>query len=157
VKLPGLLYSLQPQLSQTPWGSGACLAYTSTLKMAIESSSETLVNIYYMTWCNIPPSNTFEVRTSSLFSRAEIAQSVYWWAMGCSAGIRFPAVAIYSILHSVQIGSGAQPPSYPTSAGGCFPGVKRERRQNNCSPPSSAEVKIGGATIPSLSPHVFMA
>jgi hypothetical protein len=30
----------------------------------------------------------------------------------------------FSLLHSVQNGSGAQPASYPVDSGGSFPGVK---------------------------------
>jgi hypothetical protein len=46
-----------------------------------------------------------------------VAQSVQGRAMGLTAGVRFPAGARhFSILHSVQTGSGAHPPSYPMGA-----------------------------------------
>jgi hypothetical protein len=48
-----------------------------------------------------------------------------------------------------MISSGAHPASYPTGTRGDFPGVKRPGREGDQSPPSSAEVKNGGA-IPSL-------
>jgi hypothetical protein len=48
-----------------------------------------------------------------------IAQSVYRLAMG----VLIPAGARdFSLLHSVQTGSGADPTSYPMSTGGSFPG-----------------------------------
>jgi hypothetical protein len=53
-------------------------------------------------------------------------------------------------LHRAQTGYGAHPVSYPMSTGGSVSGGKADH-----SPPSSAEVKKGGA-IPPL-PHVFMA
>jgi hypothetical protein len=54
----------------------------------------------------------------------------------------------FSPLHSVQTDSGAHPTSYPMSTGGSFPGVKRPVREAVHSPPTSAEVKNGGATSP---------
>jgi hypothetical protein len=60
------------------------------------------------------------------------------WATGWTAEVEFPAgVTNFSLVHSVQTGSKAQPVSYPMGTGGCFPGNK------------AAEVKKGGA-IPSL-------
>jgi hypothetical protein len=57
------------------------------------------------------------------------------------------------ILHSVQTGSGAHPGSYPMGTGSLFPGVKRLKRETHHLPPSSAEVKNGGAitTLPHTS------
>jgi hypothetical protein len=61
---------------------------------------------------------------------------------GLVAAVAFPAgTGIYSRLHSVQIGSGAHPASYP------IPGCEA-----HSSSPCRTEVKNGGA-IPSL-PHV---
>jgi hypothetical protein len=45
-----------------------------------------------------------------------------------------------------------RPASYPMVPGADFPGVKWTRREADCSPPSSAEVKNGGATPPLPSP-----
>jgi hypothetical protein len=53
----------------------------------------------------------------------------------------------FSLLLNVQTGSGAHPTTYPMGNRGSFPGGKADH-----SPPSSAEVKNGGA-IPPL-PHV---
>jgi hypothetical protein len=56
-----------------------------------------------------------------------------------------------SLLYSIQTGSKAYPASSPMGAGNTFPGVKRLGREADHSPPSSSEVKNGGA-IPAL-PH----
>jgi hypothetical protein len=53
-----------------------------------------------------------------------------------------------SLLHCVQTGSGAHPSSQPMGTGGSFPKVKRQEREADHSPPSSAEVKNGGAIRP---------
>jgi hypothetical protein len=52
---------------------------------------------------------------------------------------------VFSVLHSVQFGSGAHLASYPVGTNGFFSGVKRQGRGADNSPPSSAEVKIDGA------------
>jgi hypothetical protein len=56
-------------------------------------------------------------------------------------------------MYNVQTGSGAHPAAYPMGIRGLFPGVKRQGREANHSPPSSADVKKGG-TVPPL-PHMF--
>jgi hypothetical protein len=68
---------------------------------------------------------------------------------------RFLAGARLYLLHSIQTGSGAHPASYPMGTGGDFlGGVKAVRVfETEHSPPSSVEVKNGGA-IPLL-PHMF--
>jgi hypothetical protein len=48
---------------------------------------------------------------------------------------------VKNFLHCVQTGSGAHPASYPMGTGGSFPGVKRQGREADHSPPTSAEVK----------------
>jgi hypothetical protein len=63
--------------------------------------------------------------------------------------VRFPAGAIFFLLHSVQTGCGARPVSYPMGTGGFSRGAKRQGREADHSLPSSAEVKNGGA-IPLL-------
>jgi hypothetical protein len=74
--------------------------------------------------------------------------------MGWTAGIRFPAgVRHFSLLYSIQTDSGAHSASCPVGNGGSFPGVKRPGREADHSPPSSAEVKNGGA-LPPL-PHTL--
>jgi hypothetical protein len=47
----------------------------------------------------------------------------------------------FSLLHIVQTGSGVHPTSYKMGTGGSFPEVKRQRREADHSPPTSAEVK----------------
>jgi hypothetical protein len=62
------------------------------------------------------------------------------------AGVRFPAEAgDYSLLHSIQTGSGAHSGSYRMGREGSFPGVKRPGREVDHSSPSSVKVKNGGA------------
>jgi hypothetical protein len=72
---------------------------------------------------------------------AEIPQSVLDW----TAGVRFPTGARYfSLLRSVQTGSGTHSASYPIGTGGSFLGVKPPRREADHTTPSSTEVKNGG-------------
>jgi hypothetical protein len=56
---------------------------------------------------------------------ARIAQSVWRRATGWTAGVRFPVgERDFSLLRSVQTGSGAHPASYPMATEGSFPGGK---------------------------------
>jgi hypothetical protein len=75
-----------------------------------------------------------------------IAQSV----TGRAAGVRFPTGERFSLLHSVQTGSGAQPASNPIQwvPGILFRGVKQPGRETNHSLSSSAKVKDCGAISP---------
>jgi hypothetical protein len=50
-------------------------------------------------------------------------------------------VELFSLLHVVQTGSGAHPAFYLVGAGGSFPGLKRQWREADHSPPASAEIK----------------
>jgi hypothetical protein len=59
----------------------------------------------------------------------------------------------YSLLHSVQTSSRAHPAFYAMDTGGSLSGVKRPEHEAHHSPPSSTEVKNGGATPPL--PHMF--
>jgi hypothetical protein len=54
----------------------------------------------------------------------------------------------FSSLHSVQTGSGAYLAFYPVGTGALSQGVKRQGREANYSPPSSAEVKNDGDIPP---------
>jgi hypothetical protein len=68
--------------------------------------------------------------------------------MGWTAGVRLlEGTGGFSLLHSVQTGSGAHPDSYPMITS---PGVKRPECEADHSPTSGTEVKYGGA-IPPLS------
>jgi hypothetical protein len=59
----------------------------------------------------------------------------------------------FTMFHGVQTGSGAHPASsYTMGTGASSPGVMRHEREADRSPPSSAEVKKGGA----ISPHPHM-
>jgi hypothetical protein len=57
----------------------------------------------------------------------------------------------YHIFHVVHTGSVVHPTSYPMGTGGSFPGVKRQGRETDHSPPVTAEVKkiwIYTSTLP---------
>jgi hypothetical protein len=57
-----------------------------------------------------------------------VAQLVQRRPTGWVAGIRFPTgERDYSLLHSVQTGSGAHPASYPVGTGSSFPWTKAAR------------------------------
>jgi hypothetical protein len=55
--------------------------------------------------------------------------------------VTWPIYWQFSLLHIVQTGSGVHPTSYKMGTGGSFPGVKRQGREADHSPPTSAEVK----------------
>jgi hypothetical protein len=57
------------------------------------------------------------------------------------AGVRVPVGEKFSLLHIVQTGSGVHPTSYKMGTVGTFPGLKRQGREADHSPPTSAEVK----------------
>jgi hypothetical protein len=61
----------------------------------------------------------------------------------------------FSLLHIVQTGSGVHPTSYTMNTGSSFPGVKRQRREADHSPPTSSEVKKMWIYT-STPPYVFM-
>jgi hypothetical protein len=54
----------------------------------------------------------------------------------------------FSLFHRVQTGSDTYPISYSMGTGALSFAVKRQRHDADHSPPSSAEVKNGGAIIP---------
>jgi hypothetical protein len=56
-------------------------------------------------------------------------------------GVRVPVGSKFSLLQAVQTGSGVQITSYPVGTGGFSPGVKRQGREADHSPSTSAEVK----------------
>jgi hypothetical protein len=62
----------------------------------------------------------------------------------------------FSLLHIVQTGSGVHPTSYKMGTGGSFPGIKRQGRETDHSPPTSAEVKKMWIYT-STPPYLFMA
>jgi hypothetical protein len=62
----------------------------------------------------------------------------------------------FSLRHHVQICSGAHPDSCAVGTGGCSPRVKRQGREADHSPPSSAEVK-NSRSYTSTPQYVFMA
>jgi hypothetical protein len=62
----------------------------------------------------------------------------------------------FSLLHIVQTGSGVHPTSYKMVTGVSFPGVKRQGREADHSPPTSAEVKKKWIYTSTLL-YVFMA
>jgi hypothetical protein len=69
--------------------------------------------------------------------------------MGCTAGVRFWVEArSLSPLHSVLMGSETSPASYSVVPGAVSPELKLPGRETNCLPPSTAEIKNGGAILP---------
>jgi hypothetical protein len=54
------------------------------------------------------------------------------------------------MFSSPQRGPGAQPGCYSLGIGAPSPGVKRQEREADHSPPTSAKVKNGGAVPPRL-------
>jgi hypothetical protein len=69
--------------------------------------------------------------------------------MGWMAGIRLPAGARdFSLLHSIQTSSAAQPASYATVHRALSLEVKRAGCEDDHSPPASAEVKNDRAMPP---------
>jgi hypothetical protein len=56
----------------------------------------------------------------------------------------------FSLIQSVQTGSGAHPASCPMGTGGDHPGVKRQQREGDHSPPSGTKVKKGRVIPPLL-------
>jgi hypothetical protein len=62
----------------------------------------------------------------------------------------------FSLLHSVQTGSGAHPASYPIGKGALSPEVNRQGREADRSPPTSADFKKTWVYT-STTPYVFMA
>jgi hypothetical protein len=64
----------------------------------------------------------------------------------CSYGLQV------SLNYSIQTDSGTHPASYPMSTVGSFPGGKVQEPIADHSPPSSVDVKIGGAIFVSPRP-----
>jgi hypothetical protein len=70
-------------------------------------------------------------------------------ATGWMARVRFPAWQYFSLLHSIQTGSGGPPIFLSNGYRGLFaPGVKRPEREADHSSSSSAKDKNGGALPP---------
>jgi hypothetical protein len=70
-------------------------------------------------------------------------------------GLDRSSIPDFSLLHSVQTGSGTHRASYPVGIKESLTGVKRPELEIDHSPPSSAEAKNGEVISP-LPPHVFM-
>jgi hypothetical protein len=86
--------------------------------------------------------------------RRHVAKVIIGVATGWTARVRLPAVQDFSLLHIVQIGSGAHPASYPMGTGGSFPGNTAAGRDDGYLPPLSAMVKNSRAKSPL--PHVCL-
>jgi hypothetical protein len=71
-------------------------------------------------------------------------------------GVRVPVGSKFSLLHTVQTGSGVHPASYSMGNGVSFPGVKRQGLEADHSPLANAEVKKIWIYV-STPPYVFMA
>jgi hypothetical protein len=78
-----------------------------------------------------------------------IAQSVWRRDTGWKVRLRFPVgTSDFSLLCCVQAGSEAHPAFLPMDTGAHSPEAKRPGRVADHSPPSSAEIKNGGAMPP---------
>jgi hypothetical protein len=82
-----------------------------------------------------------------------ISQSVQRQDVGWTAGVRFPVVQIFSLFHRAQTGSGVHPTPIQWIPRDLSSELKRSGRESDHSTPSSAEVKNGGALLPT--PHTF--
>jgi hypothetical protein len=81
-----------------------------------------------------------------------MAQMIYRRPTGWKARVHFPARARnFSLLNSMQTGSGVHPAYYIMGTGVISPGVKGQGRKADHSPPPSAEVN-NSSSIPPL-PH----
>jgi hypothetical protein len=80
--------------------------------------------------------------THSSSWRAGIAQSVWWRATDWTAGVRLH-VWDFSLIHSISTGSGSTQPLIQW-----VPRVKQPVREADHTPPSTAEIKNGGAIPP---------
>jgi hypothetical protein len=80
-----------------------------------------------------------------------IAQSVLRRATSWTTGVRFPArLRDFSLLHSVQTGSGVHLASYAMGTWNLFAGVKRPGREADHSHPVRVEFKHGRVMFPFL-------
>jgi hypothetical protein len=70
-------------------------------------------------------------------------------------GVRVSLHLNFSLLHVVQAGSGVQPASCPMGTGALSPGVKRQGREADHSPPSNADV-TKTCIYTSIPPYAFM-
>jgi hypothetical protein len=84
-----------------------------------------------------------------------ISQSVERRARGWTYRIQFPAVQNFSLLHRVQIESGAHPASYTMCIGALPPGEQSGRGVKLTTRLHNAKVKKGGAVLP-LPQYVFV-
>jgi hypothetical protein len=71
-------------------------------------------------------------------------------------GVRVPVGSRIFSSPNVQTGSGVHPTSYPMDTGVLSPGVKRQGREADHSPPTTAEVK-NTWIYASSRPYAFMA
>jgi hypothetical protein len=105
--------------------------------------------------CRTQEETTLQSRSrQNLKPHSFMAQSVQRRATGWTARVRFPTVKDGSLLHSDQTGSEAPQPHIQWVPVALSPGVNRPGREDDRSPPASAEVMNGGA-IPPLPLYVF--
>jgi hypothetical protein len=91
-----------------------------------------------MAVCMVSLTRSTYILTVTLFTLLEAgrAQSVKRRAKGQTVGVRFPAEASFSLLHSIQTGSGASPAFDPMGNVSLSPGVKWQGREADHSSPS---------------------
>jgi hypothetical protein len=82
--------------------------------------------------------------------------AIGYWLDDRGVGGRIPIGSRIFASSIVQTGSGVHPTSYTMGTGGSFPGLKRPGREDDHSPPTSAEVKKM-LIYTSTSPYAFMA
>jgi hypothetical protein len=93
----------------------------------------------------------------SYFTNVTSAVSIAttYWLDNQGVGVRVPVEQEFSLLYSIEPGSGAHPVSYPMDKGALFPGIKWPEYETDRSPPTSSEVKKTWIHT-FTSPYVFM-
>jgi hypothetical protein len=79
---------------------------------------------------------------------AQSVQRLGYGMNGRGIGVLFPARGRDFLLNDAQTGSVAHPAFFAMGTGGRFPGIMRQEREANYSPPSRGKVKNGGAIFP---------
>jgi hypothetical protein len=89
----------------------SCVAYSPAVKMQAICSFQTSVDTQRTTRPYIPEDGTLHNHRENLKSYIPYCLLVHFPILNTSPGIPFPAGVRFSLLHSVQTGSGAHPAS----------------------------------------------
>jgi hypothetical protein len=139
----------------------SCLIYSSILKMKAIISSEMYVDSERTTrryisdskipegWISPAHAACTMANCAAIIRTTKAHRPQTCGLDGQGASIRFP-------LHRVQTGSGAHRASHKLGMMTPSQSIKRQEREADHSPPSSAQVKNGGYTGTSIPPYVFM-